>query len=80
MKIDKFITSDEFKELPANERLDYLQDYVYQYIETSLRTITMKQEALTNLLKAIRDIQQTKLSDEVMEKYVNEPMARIFKD
>ena len=55
MKIDKFITSDEFKELPANDRLDYLQDYVYQYIETSLRTITMKQEALTNLLKAIRD-------------------------
>jgi hypothetical protein len=58
MKIDKFITSDEFKELPANERLDYLQDYVYQYIETSLRTITMKQEALTNLLKAIRDAEQ----------------------
>ena len=55
MKIDNFITSDEFKKLPANERLDYLQDYVYQYIETSLRTITMKQEALTNLLKAIRD-------------------------
>jgi hypothetical protein len=58
MKIDKFITSDEFKELPANDRLDYLQDYVYQYIETSLRTITMKQEALTNLLKAIRDVEQ----------------------
>ena len=55
MKIDKFITSDEFKELPANERLDYLQDYVYEYIETSLKTITIKQQALTNLLKAIRD-------------------------
>jgi len=63
MKIDKFITSDEFKELPANERLDYLQDYVYQYIETSLRTITMKQEALTNLLKAIRDVKQTNTTD-----------------
>ena len=63
MKIDKFITSDEFKQLPANERLDYLQDYVYQYIETSLRTITMKQEALTNLLKAIRDAEQTNTTD-----------------
>ena len=55
MKIDKFITSEEFRELPANERLDYLQDYVYEYIETSLKTITIKQQALTNLLKAIRD-------------------------
>lgn len=55
MKIDKYITTDEFKELPANERLDYLQDYVYEYIETSLKTITIKQQALTNLLKAIRD-------------------------
>ena len=63
MKIDKYITTDEFKELPANERLDYLQDYVYQYIETSLRTITMKQEALTNLLKAIRDVKQTNTTD-----------------
>jgi hypothetical protein len=63
MKIDKFITTDEFKQLPANERLDYLQDYVYQYIETSLRTITMKQEALTNLLKAIRDVEQTNTTD-----------------
>jgi hypothetical protein len=63
MKIDKFITSDEFKQLPAIERLDYLQDYVYQYIETSLRTITMKQEALTNLLKAIRDVEQTNTKD-----------------
>ena len=63
MKIDKFITTDEFRQLPANERLDYLQDYVYQYIETSLRTITMKQEALTNLLKAIRDAEQTNTTD-----------------
>ena len=63
MKIDKFITTDEFKQLPANERLDYLQDYVYQYIETSLRTITMKQEALTNLLKAIRDAEQNNTTD-----------------
>jgi len=59
MKIDKFITTDEFKELPANERLDYLQNYVYEYIETSLKTITIKQQALTNLLKAIRDVEQT---------------------
>lgn len=65
MKIDKFITSDEFKQLPANERLDYLQDYVYQYIETSLRTITMKQEALTNLLKAIRDVKQDDTTNKV---------------
>ena len=55
MKIDKYITTNEFKQLPANERLDYLQDYVYEYIETSLKTITIKQQALTNLLKAIRD-------------------------
>lgn len=59
MKIDKFITTDEFKQLPANERLDYLQNYVYEYIETSLKTITIKQQALTNLLKAIRDVEQT---------------------
>jgi len=59
MKIDKYITTDEFKELPANERLDYLQNYVYEYIETSLKTITIKQQALTNLLKAIRDVKQT---------------------
>jgi hypothetical protein len=58
MKIDKFITTDEFKQLPANERLDYLQNYVYEYIETSLKTITIKQQALTNLLKAIRDVKQ----------------------
>ena len=58
MKIDKYITTDEFKELPANERLDYLQNYVYEYIETSLKTITIKQQALTNLLKAIRDVKQ----------------------
>ena len=63
MKIDKYITTDEFKELPANERLDYLQDYVYEYIETSLKTITMKQEALTNLLKAIRDVKQDDTKD-----------------
>jgi len=59
MKIDKYITTDEFKELPAKERLDYLQNYVYEYIETSLKTITIKQQALTNLLKAIRDVKQT---------------------
>ncbi len=59
MKIDKFIKTDEVKELPANERLDYLQNYVYEYIETSLKTITIKQQALTNLLKAIRDVEQT---------------------
>lgn len=59
MKIDKYITTDEFKQLPANERLDYLQNYVYEYIETSLKTITIKQQALTNLLKAIRDVEQT---------------------
>jgi len=58
MKIDKYITTDEFKELPANERLDYLQNYVYEYIETSLKTITIKQQVLTNLLKAIRDVKQ----------------------
>jgi len=63
MKIDKYITTDEFKELPANERLDYLQDYVYEYIETSLKTITIKQQALTNLLKAIRDVKQTDTAD-----------------
>ena len=56
MKIDKYITSEEFKNLPKEDRLDYLQDYVYKYIETSLQTITMKQVALTNLLKAIRDV------------------------
>lgn len=55
MKIDKYITTKEFKNLPKEEKLDYLQDYVYKYIETSLQTITMKQVALTNLLKAIRD-------------------------
>jgi len=65
MKIDKFITSDEFKELPANERLDYLQNYVYEYIETSLKTITIKQQALTNLLKAIRDVKQDDTKDQV---------------
>lgn len=63
MKIDKYITTDEFKELPANERLDYLQDYVYEYIETSLKTITIKQQALTNLLKAIRDVKQINTKD-----------------
>lgn len=60
MKIDKYITTEEFKNLPKEERLDYLQDYVYKYIETSLQTITMKQVALTNLLKAIRDVETNK--------------------